>query len=70
MKDRILRLPELIRTLGISATTIWRKEQSGTFPKRFKIGIRNVGWLQSEIQSWIEKQSGKKLIGDDDAKKA
>jgi len=26
------------------------------FPKRIKIGIRAVGWIESEVQLWVEKR--------------
>jgi len=28
----------------------------GTFPKAIKLGARSVGWLESEINAWIEAQ--------------
>jgi predicted DNA-binding transcriptional regulator AlpA len=37
----------------MSASTIWRMEQAGTFPKRRRIGRQLVGWLESEIDTWL-----------------
>jgi prophage regulatory protein len=27
--------------------------KEGTFPQQLKLGTRSVGWLESEIESWI-----------------
>ncbi len=53
MSDKILRLPELVRITGLSASTIWRREKEGSFPRRRKISVRAVGWLDSEIEAWM-----------------
>ena len=59
-QDKIIRLHELTRIVGISSSTLWRREQEGTFPKRRQLGVRSVGWLASEINEWIENREIKK----------
>lgn len=59
-KDRIIRLPEVIERVGIARTTIYLKIQEGTFPKQIKLG-RNSGWLESEIDDWIQNLASKRL---------
>lgn len=56
---RILRFPETKNKTGCSRTTIWRGVKEGTFPAPLKIGKRAVGWLESDLDAWIEakKQS-------------
>ena len=54
--NRIIRLRELKTLIGLSTTTIWRKEKENTFPKRRKISKRAVGWMHSEIIQWINRQ--------------
>lgn len=56
--DRIIRLPEVIRLTGLSRSSIYAFMQKGCFPQRKKIGLRAVGWLESEIVKWIEKYFG------------
>lgn len=62
---KIVRLPELIEIVGMSPDTIRRLESNGTFPLRLKIGQSAVGWLDSDITSWIEskkkKETSKKI---------
>jgi prophage regulatory protein len=32
---------------------IYRLESEGRFPRRIKLGVRAVGWIESEIEAWI-----------------
>lgn len=52
--SRIIRKPEVIRRTGLSDTSIWRRERDGKFPRRLPLGGGSVGWLESEIETWIE----------------
>ncbi len=59
---RILRDPDLDERTGLSAEHRRKLELNGLFPQRFKLvpGTgRNgaVGWLESEIVSWIEARA-------------
>ena len=54
MQDVIRRLPWVLKTSGLSKTTIWRLEKEGAFPKRVKLGPQAVGWRESEVLKWIE----------------
>jgi prophage regulatory protein len=53
--DRMLRLPEVVRRTGLSKRSIYRLEASDSFPSRRKLGLRAVGWLESEVDAWIAK---------------
>jgi len=53
---RIIRGSEVTRLTGLSATTLWRRERDGTFPRRVKIGSNSVGWVEEEVQAWIENR--------------
>ena len=52
----ILRLPEVKRTTGLSSSTIYLRIAEGTFPKPVSLGGRAVGWLEAEIQEWLERR--------------
>ena len=54
MQDRYIRAPELTRKTGLSLSTIWRLEQEGSFPHRRALGPNSVGWLESEIDHWLQ----------------
>ena len=37
-----------------SRTQLWRKEREGTFPRRVRLGGNRVGYVESELDAWIE----------------
>ena len=53
-RERIIRKPELLSRIGLSDATIWRMEKGGKFPQRVRIGGGSVGWLESEINHWLD----------------
>jgi prophage regulatory protein len=53
---RILRLPDVIQMSGLSRATIRRLEKLGLFPKSVKIGLRAIGWIESEVENWIAER--------------
>ena len=56
MMHRILRLPEVKRSTGLSRSTLYLRISEGTFPKPVNLGGRAVGWLEAEIQEWLQRQ--------------
>lgn len=54
MPDVILRLPEVKRRTGKSRSSIYLDISKGIFPQSITIGSRSVGWLESDIQQWID----------------
>lgn len=54
MPHAILRLPEVIKRTGYSRSAIYLKTSSGSFPKPIMLGERAVGWLENDIDQWIE----------------
>jgi prophage regulatory protein len=51
---RILRLSAVKAKTGQATSTIYAAMASGNFPRPIPLGERAVGWLESEIDSWIE----------------
>lgn len=49
----ILRLPIVMARTGLSRSTIYLRISQGEFPKSINLGARAVGWLESEIDSWL-----------------
>lgn len=56
LQDKNLRLNEVKLITSLSASTIWRLERDGLFPKRRKISKRAVAWQASDVQKWINEQ--------------
>ena len=52
-KSEILhRMPAVNRLSGRSRAWIYRAIQSGDFPKPVRLGLRAVGWRDSDIRAW------------------
>lgn len=56
MNYQILRLPEAIKIVGLSRSTIYNQTNDGTFPKLIKLSVRTIGWTDESIQDWIAEQ--------------
>ena len=56
MTHKILRLPEVMARTGLSRSTIYLRISQGTFPKPVNLGTRAVGWIEEEIQEWLQQQ--------------
>ena len=50
---RILRLPEVVDRVGLKRASIYLRVAHGSFPKQISLGVRAVGWLESEIDTWL-----------------
>ena len=50
---RLLRITEVIDMVGASRASVYRWERAGDFPRRRKLSAHRVGWIQSEIETWI-----------------
>lgn len=57
MATSILKLPAVQSRTQLSRSTIYLKISQDAFPKPIRLGEgRAVGWIESEIQDWIEQQ--------------
>jgi len=50
----ILRRKQVEKRTGLSRSTIYAKVASGDFPAPIALGARAVGWIESDITTWIE----------------
>jgi prophage regulatory protein len=51
---RILRLGGVKAKTGKSTSGIYADMAAGKFPRPIPLGERAVGWLEAEIDTWIE----------------
>ena len=56
LQHKLLRLPEVKATTGLSKSSIYARISEGTFPKQIPLGPRLVVWVESDIQNWISDQ--------------
>ena len=54
MSKKIIRLPEVKNTTGLSRSTIYLYMSKGIFPASISLGSRAVGWLKNDVDQYIE----------------
>ena len=56
MATAILRLPTVKARTGLSRSTIYLRISEDRFPRPISLGGRAVGWIEAEIDDWLELQ--------------
>lgn len=56
MNNKILRLKATQDWTGLSRSAIYLMMRAGTFPRNISLGARAVGWLEADIQGWINSR--------------
>ena len=54
---RLLRFQAVRDRTGLSRSTIWRLERRGTFPRHRRISLNAVGWIEHEVNAWIQSRT-------------
>ncbi len=54
--SRILRLPEVLQRVGLSRSSVYKRISEGSFPRSIPLGAKSVGFVESEVEAWIEKR--------------
>lgn len=49
----MLPLPEVMKRVNRSKSTIYADIAKGTFPAPIKLGARSVGFIEAEIEAWL-----------------
>ena len=65
MVTRILRLPEVVARTGLSRSSIYLRVSQNNFPKSISLGGRSVGWVEEQIEQWLERQIAAAGAGDE-----
>lgn len=56
MAQQVLKLVEVKKTTALSGSTIYRLISQGDFPRQIKLSERSSGWLQSEVDQWLQER--------------
>jgi prophage regulatory protein len=62
-RDRFMRLPEVISICGLSRSTIYDLICREQFPSQISLGGKNVAWLASEIDDWMQARIAQRAGG-------
>lgn len=54
MTHKIIRLPAVKDQTGLSRSSVYLRMSKGEFPQSISLGDRAIGWLEEEINQWIE----------------
>lgn len=52
----ILRRPQVEARTGLSRSTIYQRIKDRTFPSPISLGSKAVGWLEHEIDDWLQQR--------------
>ena len=53
---QIIRLPEVKDRTGLSKTTIYRMVKERQFPSSVNLGGRAVGWVEAEVEAYLNQR--------------
>ena len=54
-EQRFLRLPEVMRRVGLKRSAIYQRMSEGRFPRSRSLGVKCAVWVESEIDEWIRE---------------
>ncbi len=56
MAHVILRLPDVKKRTGLSRSSIYLRMTKKAFPASVSLGGRAVGWLEDDIELWLDQK--------------
>nr|WP_299314196.1 AlpA family phage regulatory protein [uncultured Halomonas sp.] len=62
----VLRISDVIAKTGLSRSTIYSKMDAKSkaydpiFPRQVRLSSRAVGWLESEVDDWLDQQASRR----------
>src|SRR5215472_2404107 len=55
-EDELWTFKTVVARTGLSRSSIYSYIAQGLFPRQRRLGLRRVGWLASEVRSWIRSR--------------
>ena len=52
--NRILRIRQVLEVTGLRRTSLYKKLNANEFPKPVKLGVRAVGWRETDVHAWMD----------------
>ena len=53
LSEGYIRVNALTKIIPFSASTIWRKAKSGSFPKPIKLSEQVTAWKCEDVRAWM-----------------
>ena len=54
MDARLIRAKTVMERTGLGRSTLYARAHAGTFPKSVPLSRAMPGWVESEVQAWID----------------
>lgn len=64
MQTHILRLQAVCSKVALSKSHIWRLVANRQFPAPIPLGPNSRGWLESEVQDWLNERIAARDAGE------
>ncbi|NRA53743.1 MAG: AlpA family transcriptional regulator [Gammaproteobacteria bacterium] len=55
MSKKFIRLPEVKSKTGLSRSSIYLRMSNDEFPQSISLGSRAIGWLDADIEQWLDE---------------
>jgi prophage regulatory protein len=53
---RLLRLPDVLRRVGLSRSMVYQLAADGRFPAPVRLTSRTSAWRSDDVQAWIDSR--------------
>ena len=60
-RKRVLSQQAVLDRVPVSRTTLWRMERAGLFPRRIQVSTNRVGWLEADVDAWVERKEERQV---------
>ena len=57
---RVIRIQDVCDKIALSRTSLWRLCKTTDFPRPIQLGGRVAGFLEYEIDAWLEQQAAQR----------
>jgi prophage regulatory protein len=57
---KLLSKKQLREKVLYSPAHIARLEVAGQFPKRVRLGVGRVGWIEQEVEDWLQERAARR----------
>lgn len=57
---RVIRIHDVCTKIALSRTSLWRLCKHTDFPQPIQLGGRIAGFLEHEIDEWLERQAAQR----------
>lgn len=59
--ERLIKLPEVAKRIGLGKTMIYRMIKEGNFPRAYKVNGAATRWSEHEVAAWIMEVKSPRL---------